>query len=64
MKTQELRALTTEALINELLALKREQFNLRMQKTSGQMAKPHLFKQVGRKIARVKTLLTEKVKGS
>lgn len=63
MKTTELRAMNEEALKNELLGLKREQFNLRMQKTNGQVAKPHLFKQVRRSISRVKTLLTEKEKG-
>ena len=44
----------------ELLNLRKEQFNLRMQQGAGQMSKPHLFKAVRRNIARIKTILTEK----
>jgi large subunit ribosomal protein L29 len=46
----------------ELLSLRKEQFNLRMQQGAGQMSKPHLFKVVRRDIARIKTILTEKDK--
>jgi len=48
------------ALNEELLNLRKEQFNLRMQQGAGQMSKPHLFKNVRRDIARVKTVLAEK----
>ena len=44
----------------ELLNLRKEQFNLRMQQGVGEMSKPHLFKNVRRDIARVKTILAEK----
>ena len=44
----------------ELLGLRKEQFNLRMQQGAGQMSKPHLFKSVRRDIARIKTILTQK----
>ncbi len=44
----------------ELLNLRKEQFNLRMQQGAGEMTKPHLFKNVRRDIARIKTVLTEK----
>ena len=44
----------------ELLNLRKEQFNLRMQQGTGEMSKPHLFKNVRRDIARIKTVLTEK----
>lgn len=44
----------------ELLNLRKEQFNLRMQQGSGEMSKPHLFKNVRRDIARIKTILAEK----
>ena len=44
----------------ELLNLRKEQFNLRMQQGAGEMSKPHLFKNVRRDIARVKTVLAEK----
>jgi large subunit ribosomal protein L29 len=44
----------------ELNDLLREQFNLRMQKGTGQLAKPHLLKEVRRNIARVKTVMNLK----
>ena len=44
----------------ELLNLRKEQFNLRMQAGAGQMSKPHLFQNVRRDIARIKTVLAEK----
>jgi large subunit ribosomal protein L29 len=59
MKTSELRNKSTEELHNELLALLTEQFNLRMQKGVGQTPAPHLFGNVRKQIARVKTILSE-----
>ncbi|ARS52085.1 LSU ribosomal protein L29P [Kushneria avicenniae] len=61
MKAQELRDKSTEALNEQLFELLREQFNLRMQKATGQLSQNHLLKQVRRDIARVKTVLNEKV---
>jgi large subunit ribosomal protein L29 len=43
-----------------LLDLLKEQFNLRMQKSSGQLGQSHLLGQARRDIARVKTILNEK----
>lgn len=63
MKTHELRQKNPEELQQELLALLREQFNLRMQRATNQLSKPHLFRQVRRDIARVKTVLQEKAGG-
>ncbi len=60
MKASELRDKSVEDLNNQLIELLREQFNLSMQKGTGQLAKPHLIKEVRRNIARVKTVLTEK----
>jgi len=60
MNAQELRSKTTDELKTELLALLREQFNLRVQKGMGQPPKPHLFKRVRLDIARIKTILKEK----
>ncbi len=60
MKTAELRAKSADELNQELLGLLKEQFNLRMQKSSGQLSQTHLLGQVRRDIARVKTLLNEK----
>jgi len=60
MKASELREKSVDDLNNELLALLREQFNLRMQNGSGQLSRPHQMKDVRRNIARVKTVLNEK----
>ncbi|MFO1430961.1 MAG: 50S ribosomal protein L29 [Candidatus Competibacteraceae bacterium] len=62
MKASELRQKNVEELRQELYALLREQFNLRMQRATGQSSRNHLFKQVRRNIARVKTVLSEKAK--
>jgi large subunit ribosomal protein L29 len=60
MKANELREKSVDELSQELNGLLREQFNLRMQKGVGQVAKPDQFKKVRRSIARVKTVLNEK----
>jgi large subunit ribosomal protein L29 len=60
MKASELKTKSVEELNAELLSLLREQFNLRMQASTGQLAQSHLQKEVRRNIARVKTLLTQK----
>lgn len=60
MKASGLREKSVEDLNTELLALLREQFNLRMQNGSGQLSRPHQLKDVRRGIARVKTVLNEK----
>lgn len=59
MNAEELRQKKPEELDSLLLELLREQFNLRMQKGSGQLSKPSEMKRVRRDIARVKTILTE-----
>ncbi len=60
MKASELREKTVEDLKSELTENLRLQFNLRMQRGSGQLSQPHLFKQARRDIARIKTVLKEK----
>ncbi|MBI1425105.1 MAG: 50S ribosomal protein L29 [Gammaproteobacteria bacterium] len=60
MNAKELREKSADDLNKELLELMREQFNLRMQKGTGQLARPHQMKEVRRSIARVKTVLREK----
>ena len=60
MKASELRSKSVDDLNKELIDLLREQFNLRMQRGTGQLARPHQMKEVRRNIARVKTLLHEK----
>jgi len=62
MKASELREKSVEELKKELLGLLREQFNLRMQRGTGQLSRPHQFGLVRRNIARIKTLLNEKAR--
>jgi len=59
MNASELRQQTKEELNAKLLELSREQFNLRMQKATGQLAKPDQVKKVRRDIARIHTILNE-----
>jgi large subunit ribosomal protein L29 len=59
MEARELRGKSVEELNEELLALRREQFNLRMQKATGELAQNHEHRRVRKDIARVKTVLNE-----
>jgi large subunit ribosomal protein L29 len=63
MDASELRKKSEAELKDELLDLLREQFNLRMQRASGQMNKGHLMRNARRNIARIKTVLNEKKAG-
>ena len=60
MKPSDLRAKSVDELKKERLELYREQFNLRMQKATGQLEKSHLFKKVRRNIARINVVMHEK----
>jgi large subunit ribosomal protein L29 len=60
MNPNDLREKSISDLKNELTALLREQFSLRMQRGLGKPPRPHLFKKVRRSIAQVKTILKEK----
>ncbi len=62
MKTAELRKKTAEQLLEDLKSLLKEQFSLRMQKNTQETIKPHLFKNVRRSIAKIKTVLHEKAR--
>ena len=62
MKAKELRAKSTGELQEELLKLRREQFNLRMAQASGQTAKADQFGKVRRNVARVKTVMGEQAR--
>ena len=59
MQAKDLRAKSREELAEELVNLRKEQFALRMQRATGQGAKPDQFGKVRRNIARVKTVLRE-----
>jgi large subunit ribosomal protein L29 len=59
MKASELRQKSLDDLNTMLLEKAREQFNLRMQKGTGQLARPDQIKKVRRDIARIHTILNE-----
>jgi len=59
MEAADLRKKSNEELEHELLELRREQFNLRMQRATGQLAHPHEYGRVKKDIARVKTVMAE-----
>jgi large subunit ribosomal protein L29 len=60
MKIDEIRRLTPDQLSDQLLQLKKEQFNLRFQQATGQMEKTHRASEVRKDIARIKTVLRGK----
>lgn len=60
MKVQEMHEKDIDTLNAEMTALLEAQFNLRMQRASGQLGQPHQFKSMRRDIARIKTVLNEK----
>lgn len=62
MNATEARDLTADELKDRLLQLKREQFNLRFQKASGQLEKTTRIGEVRKDIARIKTILGEKAR--
>ena len=60
MRWTELKHLSVDELKDQLLGLKKEQFNLRFQRATQQLEKPARVREVRREIARVKTILGEK----
>jgi large subunit ribosomal protein L29 len=60
MKAEEVRGRTTDELKDQLLALKKEQFNLRFQRASGQLENTARVGTVRRDIARIKTVLGQR----
>jgi large subunit ribosomal protein L29 len=60
MKATEIREKSVEEMTQELEALHKEQFNLRMQHATGQLSRSSELKRVRRDIARIKTVLNEK----
>ena len=59
MNVSDLRGKSQDELGDELVTLRREQFNLRMQQATGEMTRPHEHSRVRRDIARVKTIIAE-----
>ena len=60
MKAEDIRTKTQDQLTDDLAALKKEQFNLRFQKATGQLEKTARVRQVRKDIARIKTIAAEK----
>lgn len=60
---KELREKSVQELTEQLLDLRKQHFNFRMQKASGQLGQVHLLKETKKDIARVKTLIQEKRNG-
>ncbi len=63
MKASEMRDKTLDQLDDELVKMKKEQFNLRFQKASGQLENVARVRQVRRDIARIKTVARQKSLG-
>lgn len=59
MDVTDLREMAPDELKGELLRLRKEHFNLRMQRASGQLGQTHLVQETRRDIARVKTIMRE-----
>ena len=60
MKADDVRAMTPDQLSDELMKLKKEQFNLRFQRATGQLENTGRVRIVRRDIARVKTIAAQK----
>ena len=60
MKIDDIRGMTPDQLGESLLNLKKEQFNLRFQKATGQLEKTARFNEVRKDIARIKTIARQK----
>ena len=64
MKAAELRDKTPDQLRQTLIDLKKEQFNMRFRAVTGEMGNTSQFRKVRRDVARVKTILSEKVQAA
>jgi large subunit ribosomal protein L29 len=63
MNISDVRALSADQINDEVLKLKKEQFNLRFQRATGQLEKPARFREIRRTIARLQTIARERVLG-
>jgi len=60
MKAEDVRVMTVDQIGDEVLKLKKEQFNLRFQRATGQLENTSRVRQVRRDIARLKTIARQK----
>jgi large subunit ribosomal protein L29 len=63
-KIEDFRTKTDDQLNEQLVELKREQFNLRFQSATNQLERPARIKEVRRAIAQIKTLQTERTRSA
>ncbi len=63
-KLKDLKAMSIDELEAKLLENKKEQFNLRIQQSTGQLANTALIRKVRREIAKINTLISERKKNS
>ncbi len=64
VKTKDLRAMTIDELEAKLLENKKEQFNLRIQQSTGQLSNTAGIRKVRREIAKINTLIAERKKNN
>ncbi len=64
VKTKDLRAMTIDELEVKLLENKKEQFNLRIQQSTGQLSNTAVIRKVRREIAKINTLIAERKKNN
>jgi large subunit ribosomal protein L29 len=64
MKVADIRAMTTDQIDDQVLKLKKEQFNLRFQRATGQLENTSRVREVRRDIARLKTVAKKKRSGA
>jgi large subunit ribosomal protein L29 len=62
MKTKEIRELSNDELETRRRELRQESFHLRLQQQSGQLEKPSLLRSLRREVARIETVLSERIK--
>ena len=64
VKTKDLRTMTVDELNDKLVQNKKEQFNLRVQQSTGQLSNTSQVRKVRREIAKINTLIAERKKNS
>ena len=64
MKAEDLRAKSPDELGETLLSLKKEQFNLRFQRASGQLEDTSQFRRLRRDIAKIETIISDRRRGA
>ncbi len=64
MKASDVKAMTPDQLSDELIKLRKEQFNLRFQKATGQIENTARVRQIRRDIARIKTSQQQRAQGA